>query len=151
MMKKIFAFLESVGCFLQAPFLLAIRLYWGYGFAVTGFGKLTNLQVPTEFFQSLGIPYPEFNAIMAGSTELIGGVFLLLGLFSRLVTIPLIGVMTVAYLTAHIDTLFALFTQFDPAPFMSAAPFLFLYASLIVFCFGPGKWSLDYLLFVRPR
>src|ERR1700744_705982 len=52
----------TAGTSLQAPFLLAVRLYWGWQFAQTGWGKLHNLARITEFFRSLGIPFPAFNA-----------------------------------------------------------------------------------------
>ena len=42
---------------LQAPFLLAIRLYWGGNFVLTGWGKLTNLPKITDYFASLGLDF----------------------------------------------------------------------------------------------
>jgi putative oxidoreductase len=138
--------IRRIGIFLQSPFLLLIRLYWGYQFAITGFGKFLHLADTSAYFQSLGIPFPYFNTIMASSTEMIGGILLLLGLFSRIASIPLAAVMVVSYLTAGYDTLVALFINFNPDPFVSHTSFLFLYAVLIVFCFGPGKISLDYWL-----
>ena len=140
MLRKI----RALGISLQSYFLLLIRVYWGYQFLITGFGKLTNLDQIAAYFQSLGIPFPSLNALCAGSTEMIGGTLLVLGLFSRLASIPLLGVMAVAYLTAERDSLVTLFTQFDPDPFFSRTPFLFTYALLLVFCFGPGRISLDY-------
>ena len=50
---------------LQSLLLLVIRLYWGWGFFLTGKGKLIDLQRPTEYFQSLGIPFPHAQAILA--------------------------------------------------------------------------------------
>ena len=69
---------------------------------------------------------------------------LLLGLFSRVTCVPLIFTMIVAYSTAHIEELKGMFS--DPDAFVTAAPFLFLLASVIVFTFGAGKFSLDELL-----
>jgi hypothetical protein len=45
---------------LQSPMLLAVRLYWGFQFAQTGWGKLHNLAKITAFFGSLNIPAPRF-------------------------------------------------------------------------------------------
>jgi len=53
--------------------------------------------------------------------------------------------MVVAYLTAKSDALQALVAG-DPDPFFAAAPFLFLFASLLILVFGPGRISLDHLL-----
>ena len=133
---------------LQSPLLLVIRLYWGVAFAQTGWGKLMNLDRTAEFFGGLGLPLPKLNAIMAGATECGGGILLALGLFARPVSVPLIFTMLVAYATADKEALLAIAT--DPEQFLSAAPFLFLLASLLVLAFGPGKLSLDHL-FARKK
>lgn len=129
---------------LQSPFLLIVRLYWGWQFFQTGKGKLSNLSQPTEFFASLHIPFPAFNAALVGTTECFGGLLLLAGLASRLISIPLIFLLCVAYLTADNEALRSIFS--DPDKFLSATPFQFLFAVVIVFAFGPGVFSLDYLI-----
>jgi len=134
---------KAISC-LQSPLLLVIRLYWGWQFFQTGKGKLMNLDRTAGFFQSLNIPHPHLNAVMAGSTECFGGLCLLLGLGSRILTIPLIFTMSIAYFTAESDALHAFFS--DPDKFVSAAPFEFMLAAIIVLVFGPGKFSLDWLL-----
>src|SRR5689334_17944954 len=108
--------------YLQSPLLLAIRLFWGWQFFQAGWGKLQDLERVTGFFTQLGIPMPHLNAIMAACTECFGGLFLLLGLASRLTTIPLIITMIVAYVTADNEALKAIFS--DPDKFVTAAPFL---------------------------
>ncbi|MGA8658398.1 MAG: DoxX family membrane protein, partial [Chthoniobacterales bacterium] len=50
-------FLRAVSS-LQSPFLLAVRVYWGWQLSQNGWGKLHNLQHVTEFFGSLGLPAP---------------------------------------------------------------------------------------------
>jgi putative oxidoreductase len=62
----------------------------------------------------------------------------------RLTTIPLIFTMIVAYVTVESDSLKAIFT--DPDKFTGATPFLFLFACVIVFVFGPGVFSLDWVI-----
>ena len=81
---------------------------------------------------------------MAGCTECFGGLLLLLGLFSRVTCVPLIFTMLVAYGTAHLDVVKTIWSDADS--FVSAPPFLFLLAAVIVFIFGPGKFSVDELL-----
>jgi putative oxidoreductase len=142
---KLDGFLTTMGGWLQPVLLLALRGWWGWSFFLTGKGKLTNLDQTAEFFGGLHLPAPTLNAIVAGSTECVGGLLLLLGLGSRLVSVPLIFTMGVAYATAHREQLGQIFR--DPDKFTEATPFLFLLACLIVFAFGPGKLSLDYLLF----
>jgi putative oxidoreductase len=84
------------------------------------------------------------QALLAGSTECIGGLLLAVGLLSRLVSIPLMFTMVVAYFTAHLDVVKGIFE--DPDAFVTAAPFLFFLVSVIVFTFGPGRFSVDGLL-----
>ena len=134
----------NIADFLQSPLLLAIRLYWGWQFAQTGWGKLMNLDRTASYFESLNIPLPKVNAIMAGATECGGGALLALGLFARPASVPLIFTMLVAYWTADRDALKAITS--DPDKFTGATPFLFLFAALIVLAFGPGKLALDALL-----
>ena len=147
--RALLAKLDAVANFLQSPLLLAVRLYWGWQFAQTGWGKLTHLDRTAEFFESLSIPLPKLNAIAAGATECGGGVLLALGLFARPASVPLIFTMLVAYWTADRDALNAIGS--DPDKFVTAAPFLFLLASLVVLAFGPGKLSLDALLGGKGR
>ena len=144
LLSKIQALLAKVGQLLQSPVLLVIRLYWGWQFIGTGWGKLHKLDDVTKYFASLNIPAPHLNAIMAASTETIGGILLILGLFSRFASLALIGVMCVAYSTAERDALNAIFSDTDK--FFAATPFLFLYACVLVFAFGPGKFAVDALI-----
>lgn len=129
---------------LQSPLLLVVRLYWGYGFFMAGKGKLMNLERTAGFFSDLGIPMAKLNAIMAGSVECLGGLLLLVGLFSRLASIPLVIVMVTAYLTAHNETVIAIFS--DPDTFLKQDPFLFMLTAVLVLAFGPGRFSLDAIL-----
>lgn len=133
---------------LQSPFLLLIRLVWGLQFVMTGWGKWHSIPKVTAFFAELGIPLPMLNAYVVATTELVGGLFLVLGLLGRLTPVPLIVAMTVAYVTSEQEAIQALFLG-NPDPFFAAAPFLFLFASLLIFIFGPGSISLDHLLLKR--
>jgi putative oxidoreductase len=147
-LRSAYALLVTLVTHLQSPLLLALRLYCGWQFMQTGFGKVTHLSDTTEYFASLHIPLPGLNAAMAGATECVGGTLLLLGLISRLAALPLIATMIVAYLTAEIDTVKVIFS--DPDKFIGATPFLFLLTSLLVLAFGPGRFSLDRRLGFEP-
>jgi putative oxidoreductase len=129
---------------LQSPFLLAVRLYWGWQFVQTGWGKLSDIGKVVGFFTDLGIPAPALNAYFVSALEFGGGVVLILGLGSRLIALPLVVNMLVAYITADREALLSVFSS--PDKFTGAAPFTFLVASLIVLIFGPGKISVDALL-----
>jgi putative oxidoreductase len=143
LVRRGYGLLIRAASLLQSPLLLALRLYWGWQFFETGKGKLMNHEKVTEFFVSLHIPFPSFNVYLAGSTECFGGLLLLVGLGSRLVSLPLIFTLMVAYATAEIDTVKNIFA--DPDKFVTATPFLFMLACVIVLAFGPGKFSLDWL------
>ena len=133
---------------LQSPLLLVLRLYFGWQFFQTGRGKLLHLDKIAGYFATLHIPMPKLNAALAGTTECFGGLLLLLGLGSRIFTIPLIFTMIVAYLTADTDAVKSIFSK--PDGFLSADEFLFLLTSVIVLVFGPGKFSLDGLIGKLP-
>ena len=143
-MEKLYRLWVNLISKLQSPFLLIIRLYWGWQFFLTGKGKLMNLDRTAGFFANLHIPMPKLNAIMAGSTECLGGLLLLLGLGSRIATVPLIFTMVIAYLTADFDKVQHIFSK--PDDFVSAAEFQFLLTAVIVLIFGPGLFSLDALI-----
>jgi len=81
------------------PLLLA-RISMGSIFILSGWGKLHNLPKVIEFFTELGIPFPELNARFVGLTEFGCGVLILLGLLTRLASVPLIATMAVAIITA---------------------------------------------------
>lgn len=128
----------------QSPFLLAVRLYWGWQFAQSGWGKLHSIPRVTEFFVSLNIPLPHFNAVLVSNLEFFGGLFLIFGIASRLTGLLLTGNMLVAYLTADREALGSILS--DPGKFYAADPYTFLFASLIVLIFGAGLFSADAVL-----
>jgi putative oxidoreductase len=134
----------TVASALRSPLLLAIRLYWGFQFAQTGWGKLHSLERVTGFFAGLGIPFPHANAIFVAGLEFAGGILLIVGLGSRLTALLLTGDMVVAYLTADRAALLAIFS--DPPKFFNADPFTFLFASLLILILGPGSASIDALI-----
>lgn len=129
---------------LQSPFLLLIRVYWGWQFLQSGIGKFNHIEKVISFFTDLGIPAPTLNAYFNASLETIGGLLLILGLASRLIAVPLTINMIVAYITADREALTSFFSE--PAKFFAADPFPFLLVSLLVLLFGPGKLSLDTLI-----
>jgi putative oxidoreductase len=129
---------------LQSPFLLAVRLYWGWQFLQTGWGKLSDIPKVVDYFTSLGIPAPVLSAHFVALLEVGGGILLILGLGSRLIALPLTIDMIMAYVTADREALRSVFSE--PEKFYNAAPFTFLFASLIVLIFGPGWFSLDTII-----
>jgi putative oxidoreductase len=143
-LKWAYALLVGGGNSLQSIFLLFVRLYWGWQFFQTGWGKLHNLPHVIEFFTSLGIPAPTLNAYFVSSLECFGGILLAVGMGSRLLALMFVFDMLVAYITADRAALFSIFSK--PDDFYAAAPYTFLVASLIILIFGPGRLALDYVI-----
>jgi putative oxidoreductase len=122
-------------------FLLIVRVYFGWEFMRAGSGKLLNVSETAELFAGWDIPLPTLNVYLAGTTETVGGFLLLIGAASRIITIPLIGTMLVAYATAHTEQLHAFWG--NTAYFFKAPPFPYLYTAIVVLLFGPGLFSVD--------
>ena len=129
---------------LRSPFLLLVRLYWGWQLIQSGWGKLHHLDKVTQFFASLNLPMPAQMAVFISCVEFFGGILLAIGLLSRMTALVLTINMIMAYVTADREALLSVFS--DPDKFYAAAPYTFLIASLIILIFGPGNFCVDYLL-----
>jgi putative oxidoreductase len=141
--------LERLATPVATGFLLLVRLFWGWQFAETGWGKLHHLGRVTQFFTSLGIPFPAFSAALVGSIEFAGGVFLILGLAARFWALLLSVSLAVAYLTDGRQQLLALFS--DASKFYGYDAFPFLFASLVILSFGAGAIALDAIFIPQLR
>jgi putative oxidoreductase len=119
---------------------LLVRLTLGLVFATTGWGKLHNLDSVTQFFESLSIPAPGFHATFVSGLEFIGGLLVLAGLGTRIISALLIGVMAVALWTAKWSELHGVV---DLANTIELT-YLVMFAWLVVS--GAGAASLDHLL-----
>lgn len=144
LVKNLIASFVDFASSLQSIFLLLIRLAWGYLFLTSGLGKLQHINSIGDYFFSLGIPFPLFNAHLVAWVETIGGACLILGFATRLVSVPLIFTMVIAMLTAHADAVINLIN--DPSEFLKQSPITYLFAALVVFIFGPGKVSIDQII-----
>jgi putative oxidoreductase len=143
-LHKLYAWFARTACHLQSPFLLFVRLYWGFQIAQNGWGKLHNLANVTTFFASLGLPAPGPTATFVATFEFVGGILLIIGLASRLVGLMLAVDMFMAYITADREALLSFFH--DPGKFYVADPYTFLFAGLLILIFGPGFVALDTLV-----
>lgn len=141
-------FLRAVSS-LQSPFLLVVRVYWGWQLSQNGWGKLHNLPHVTEFFSSLGLPAPGFTAAFVSSFELVAGILLAVGLLSRIAALGVFIDMTTAYWTSDRDSFLAFFS--NPNKFANADPFIFWLVALLILIIGPGKLAADTLLRRRFR
>ncbi|MBE1159325.1 DoxX family protein [Dyella acidiphila] len=119
---------------------LVVRLVFGYFWLETGIAKVHNLDGFTQRFVGWGIPFPAFSAGLSAWTELLGGLLLMLGLFTRLVTIPMIINMIVAVTLVVSSNLMGLDDYVEADEVVYTLIFLWFLIA------GPGKASLDTLV-----
>ena len=117
---------------------LLLRLVFGYFWLETGWAKLHNLDFFSQRFVEWGIPLPTFSATLSGATDLVGGALLMLGLGTRLATIPMIVNMRVALAVVVLPGISTLdeFVELDEVLYVCV-----LFWLLVA---GPGKASLDH-------
>jgi putative oxidoreductase len=120
---------------------LLVRLTLGLVFLTTGWGKLHNLDNVTRFFDSLRVPAAHANAVFVSSVELGGGALLILGLGTRIAAMFLVGVMTVAILTAKLDELHGIVDLANTIELAYLAAFVWLVVA------GAGRASVDHVVF----
>jgi putative oxidoreductase len=129
------ALLERVS--FLAPLLLRIAI--GAEFIQTGLGKVQHVDKITAYFVELHIPMPAFNAVLVGWSELLCGTAILIGLLTRLATIPIIVSMLVAMMTAQKDKVFTL-------DLFGLEEFHYLVMCVAIAILGPGRVALDHWL-----
>jgi len=121
---------------------LATRIILGLAFFLDGRGKWMNLDKVVQFFTSLNIPFPAANAMFISVLELVGGLFLIVGLGTRLFSFLLACTMVMAILTADRQALAEKF----PADFTDVSSFTYLLFFVWLLFYGPGPVSLDWLV-----
>lgn len=129
--------------------LLILRLGTGLVCIVHGYPKMTGRggqekagrEHLTQSIARMGLPFPHILAIVVGTVEFFGGLFLALGLATRWTALVVAFVMLVA--SAR---------NFFQKQFLGSAdfPFSLLVATLALALLGAGALSLDYLFFAGP-
>lgn len=119
---------------------LFARLTVGWVFVQSGWGKIHNIDKVIGFFTSLNLPAPAFQAHLVAYTEFVAGLLILVGLATRLASIPLTIIMVVALRTALAEDA----TDFSALTGISE----YLYIVLLVWLMiaGPGRVALDALI-----
>lgn len=141
MLKNLYLQYSRLSKNLQSFALLVARLVVAYGFYEPAMRKWSDMQGIAQWFASLGIPLPTLNAYMAATTEITGVVLLTLGLFTRVISIPLIVVMIVAIVTVHLHNGFSCGNNgFE-------IPLYYMIFLLIFISHGAGRFSLDRVIF----
>jgi putative oxidoreductase len=125
---------------------LATRVVVGWAFYLTGNGKWAHFDNTVTFFTELGIPFPQANAAFVASLELVGGICLILGLFTRIMATGLASTMVVALLTADRARFVESWSSASEISPTDISAFVFLLFMVWLATFGPGALSLDHLL-----
>ena len=136
--------------------ILFIRLMTGGVFFWEGLLKFVYPNQGVGRFTKLGFPFPEFTAHFVATAEIVGGLLILFGLFTRFIALYFIIQMLVAVLTTKIS----LYLGTSPLPLPPSPPKTGLwavlheiradYAQILTAIFllieGPGRVSLDHRL-----
>ncbi|MBF5026485.1 DoxX family protein [Planobacterium oryzisoli] len=122
--------------------LLAVRIFIGFAMISHGFPKLMKLSgdEPISFYNFLGLG-PEVSLGLAVFAEFVCSIFIILGLFTRWAVFFLLITMAVAGLVVHGS---------DPFGDKEMS-LLYLANYLMLFAFGPGKFSIDAMIAKRKE
>lgn len=145
MIKEINNIFERVLENFQSLFLLLARLVIAYGFYEPAINKWNNIENTAAWFEGMGIPFPLLNVYITAGLESLGVLLLALGLFTRVISVPLIGIMVVAILTVHLGNGFSAGDNGFEIPLYYLL-FLGIFAS-----FGAGKFSVDNIFFKKEN
>lgn len=139
--------------------IILIRIAAGLVFLGEGILKFLFPSMGITRFTLLGFPFPQYHADFVGGLEIIGGICLILGLFTNLFSLLFAIEMIVAFLSTKIT----MFLGTSPLPLPAVPPQIGLWAvvhesrsdysqflsMLFLMIAGPGKASLDALFFRR--
>jgi putative oxidoreductase len=140
------------GSWLQSLALLIPRVAWGWELYLSGYRHLHDVPTMVERFTKWGVPMPQLSVYVSGTTEMVGGILLFVGLGTRLISLPLLFNFIVAYLTASHAKLAQAFGAQSSGRLeglenvIDDFAFPFFCLSLIMIAFGPGWISIDGLL-----
>ena len=114
--------------------ILAVRLFFGVLFFVHGLDKLMNFSVLSETYPSFFGLGSYMTLMLAVFSEFCCSLFLIAGLLERIMVLPMIVAMGVAFFDVH-----------DAMMPEGELSLIYLVMFIILFFTGPGRYSLDYL------
>lgn len=121
--------------------LLVTRLVIAYGFSIPALMKIHDIEATGKWFESIGIPFASLTGMLVSGIEMAGIILLTLGLFTRFISVLLSFVMLGAIFFVHLQH------GFSVANNGVEIALYYLIFLMILASFGPGKYSLDHLLF----
>ena len=132
----------------NASTTIIIRLIVGAVFLSEGIQKFLFPAIRgAGRFEKIGLPSPEFLGSFVGAFEILCGILILLGLLTRLASVPLIVIMLVAFATTKSEVYVE--KGFWELLHGSRTDWAMLLGSVFLLIKGGGKWSLDRNLIAR--
>ena len=123
--------------------VLLVRTAVGLIFLTQGILKYIDPNMGVVRFTRIGFPHPYFTAHFVGTFEVLCGLLLFLGLWTRLVSIPLLMVITTAIATTKIPELFRANQGFWYMVSDARTDFAMLCCLIFLISVGGGLWSID--------
>jgi len=121
----------------QSATLLVFRVAFAILLMLHGWQKIQNYSMLSSVFPDpIGLG-SQISLTLAISAEFVAGLFVIAGFLTRLALIPMAFTMGVAFFVTHAA---------DPFQVKELA-FVYLVALVILFIAGPGRFSVDNLLF----
>jgi putative oxidoreductase len=120
--------------------LLWLRVLTGLGLIVHGWLKLSAgvATFADKFVDPIGFPYPMIFAWLGVATEVLGGFFFILGLWTRWAAVPVVFMMAVAAFSPISPHVFI-----DPAKPSKELTLAYLMAAVAILCLGAGRFAVD--------
>ena len=124
--------------------VILIRLLVGLVFLSEGIQKfLFPAALGVGRFEKIGIPFPPFSAPFVGVVEIVCGALVLLGLLTKLASVPLLIDISTAIATTKIPMLMK--QGFWPTVHEARTDFSMLLGLIFLLIVGGGPWALDAL------
>ena len=140
-LKKIMGEISVLFSYPRNLITLGVRFVLAYGFSTPALLKINNIQGTEKWFTEMSIPFPSLFAYLVSGIETIGIILLVLGLFTRYISVLLACVMLGAILFVHWSHGFSIANNgFE-------LPLYYLLFLLFLATYGAGKYSLDNLIF----
>lgn len=123
--------------------IILIRLAVGLIFLTQGILKFIDPHMGVVRFARIGFPHPYFTAHFVGTFEIVCGLLVLLGLWTRAAAIPLLIVISTAIATTKVPELFQAGQGFWYLVSDARTDFAMLCSLVFLILVGGGTWSLD--------
>ncbi len=120
--------------------LLFMRLVLAYGFYHAAKMKWADINAIIAWFREAKFPLPVVSAYLVAFCEGAGALLLLIGLLTRIATIPLMIIMLVAIFAVHWPN------GFEAGKNGFEIPLYYLIMLFALFIMGPGSISVDHML-----